>query len=323
MSWLLGTKKKEPENAVTAPTPQIDNNAASSDSSRSHDDLQSHNSVTSVLQNSTSDLDPARLHPLAGLGQSLDYLLIEDDQLSALPGGQGALPSRGWSDDLCYGTGTTYLTALGIGGIWGAVESLRRPMPQVIAGSMAQSAPSTKLRINTLLNGVTRRGPFLGNSAGVIALTYNAFNSTIGHYRGKHDVLNSVASGAIAGALFKSTRCVVVYCLRLKLTLFSVQRTPADGHCVGLDWLRCIGMVWPESCHHVMVYSWYIEYNLWISLCLPLSRRHLGASLGSFCLLFCRRRYFEFVCRSGNFLQIARYTRLVFLSSLFHFEFVT
>ena len=192
MSWLLGTKKKEPEKVVITPTTQTGTNAASSESSRSLDDLQSHNSVTSILQNSTSDLDPARLHPLAGLGQSLDYLLIEDDQLSALPGGQGALPSRGWSDDLCYGTGTTYLTALGIGGIWGAMESLRRPMSQVIAGSMAQSAPSTKLRINTLLNGVTRRGPFLGNSAGVIALTYNAFNSTIGHYRGKHDVFNSV-----------------------------------------------------------------------------------------------------------------------------------
>jgi len=57
-----------------------------------------------------------------------------------------------------------------------------------------------------VLNSVTRRGPFLGNSAGVIALVYNLVNSTIGHYRGRHDGVNSVVAGAISGMLFKSTR---------------------------------------------------------------------------------------------------------------------
>jgi len=37
-------------------------------------------------------------------------------------------------------------------------------------------------------------------------MTYNIINSTIGHYRGKHDTLNSVFSGAISGAIFKSTK---------------------------------------------------------------------------------------------------------------------
>ena len=41
-----------------------------------------------------------------------------------------------------------------------------------------------------MLNAVTRRGPFLGNSAGVIAMVYNGFNSFIGHMRGKHDSAN-------------------------------------------------------------------------------------------------------------------------------------
>jgi len=54
-------------------------------------------------------LDATRLHPLAGKGE-LDYLLLDDDRLNSLPGAQTALPSRGWTDDLCYGTGTTYLT---------------------------------------------------------------------------------------------------------------------------------------------------------------------------------------------------------------------
>jgi import inner membrane translocase subunit TIM23 len=57
-----------------------------------------------------------------------------------------------------------------------------------------------------ILNGVTRRGPFLGNSAGVVALMYNGINAAVGTYRGKYDTANSILSGTIAGALFKSTK---------------------------------------------------------------------------------------------------------------------
>lgn len=53
--------------------------------------------------------DPARLHPLANLDkETLDYIILEDEQIKS----SGALPSRGWTDDLCYGTGATYLTGL-------------------------------------------------------------------------------------------------------------------------------------------------------------------------------------------------------------------
>lgn len=140
--------------------------------------------------------DPSQLHPLAGLNQqTLDYLSLEDSALSDLPGSQSALPSRGWSDDLCYGTGVTYLSALTIGGAWGLQEGLRRSNGQ-----------PPKLRLNSVLNAITRRGPFLGNSAGVIALVYNGFNSFIGHMRGKHDSVNSITAGALSGMIFKSTR---------------------------------------------------------------------------------------------------------------------
>ena len=67
------------------------------------------------------------------------------------------------------------------------------------------SAPP-KLRLNSVLNSVTRRGPFLGNSAGAVAMCYNGINSTIGYYRGKHDTVNSISAGALSGMLFKSTR---------------------------------------------------------------------------------------------------------------------
>ncbi|SLM37622.1 mitochondrial import inner membrane translocase subunit tim23 [Lasallia pustulata] len=149
--------------------------------------------VSSFLGSSLPD--PSQLHPLAGLNQqTLDYLSLEDSALSELPGARSALPSRGWSDDLCYGTGVTYLSALTIGGAWGLIEGMNR---------LPASAPP-KLRLNSVLNSITRRGPFLGNSAGVIAMVYNGINSTIGHYRGKHDSANSVAAGALSGMLFKS-----------------------------------------------------------------------------------------------------------------------
>lgn len=54
--------------------------------------------------------DPAKLHPMAGIDDKLDYLLLDDEKTSDLPGAGTAIPSRGWSDDLCYGTGTMYLS---------------------------------------------------------------------------------------------------------------------------------------------------------------------------------------------------------------------
>ncbi|KAF5361834.1 hypothetical protein D9756_002610 [Leucocoprinus leucothites] len=139
--------------------------------------------------------DPARLHPLAGLGDKLDYLLLDDDKTNELPGAGTAIPSRGWSDDLCYGTGTMYLSGLTLGGLWGLREGARRPL----------AVSNSRLRINSVLNSVTRRGTFIGNSAGVMALVYNAINSSIDSARGKHDTLGSMAAGALTGALYKST----------------------------------------------------------------------------------------------------------------------
>lgn len=145
---------------------------------------------------SSSFADPTQLHPLAGLNKdTLEYLTLEDSALSELPGSQSVLPSRGFTDDLCYGTGTTYLMGLSIGGAWGLQEGLRKSVDQ-----------PPKLRLNSVLNSVTRRGPFLGNSAGVVAICYNCINSYIGYLRGKNDAANSIVAGALSGMLFKSTR---------------------------------------------------------------------------------------------------------------------
>jgi len=75
-------------------------------SSQSSDPLPETPTASDLLSGS---YDPARLHPMASLEGQLDYLVLEDDKTNDLPGSGTAIPSRGWSDDLCYGTGTMYL----------------------------------------------------------------------------------------------------------------------------------------------------------------------------------------------------------------------
>ena len=51
-----------------------------------------------------------------------------------------------------------FLSGLALGGVWGVREGARRPL----------AVSNTRLRINSVLNSVTRRGTFIGNSAGVM-----------------------------------------------------------------------------------------------------------------------------------------------------------
>ncbi|CEP18997.1 hypothetical protein [Parasitella parasitica] len=138
--------------------------------------------------------DANRLQP-AALQGGLDFLQIEGEATGSGMGGGSFAPSRGWSDDLCYGTGTTYLAGLTLGGAFGMAEGLKK----------SAGAPNMKVRLNTTLNSITRRGPGVGNSLGVIAMVYNGTTALIDAQRGQHDVFNSLAGGALAGAIFKST----------------------------------------------------------------------------------------------------------------------
>lgn len=62
-----------------------------------------------------------------------------------------------WGQRLCYGTGVSYLSGIAIGTSWGIWEGLRSP-----------HAITARLKLNSVLNSVTRRGPFLGNSLAVL-----------------------------------------------------------------------------------------------------------------------------------------------------------
>ncbi|KAL7752776.1 Mitochondrial import inner membrane translocase subunit tim23 [Sorochytrium milnesiophthora] len=166
----------------------------SSQQQQNQNDGQDFATVDSLLDGLNLNQAAKSLHPIQQLGSDVDYVFTDMLPYSSSSG--GFVPSRGLGDDLCYGTGTAYLTALGVGGLWGLQQGLRQPLP----------VNSTKLRINAILNASTRRGPFLANSVGIVALMYNTFNYSAGLYVGKqHDVINSVASATLSGMIFKST----------------------------------------------------------------------------------------------------------------------
>ncbi|KAI9027183.1 Tim17/Tim22/Tim23/Pmp24 family-domain-containing protein [Phycomyces nitens] len=140
---------------------------------------------------SSISFDAAKLQP-TGLHGGIDFLQVEDHSSA---GGASLAPSRGWTDDLCYGTGTTYLAGLTLGGAYGMAEGLRK----------SSGAENAKVRLNTTLNTITRRGPGLGNAVGVVAMLYNGSTAFLDYCQGTHNVFSSIGGGAIAGAIFKST----------------------------------------------------------------------------------------------------------------------
>ncbi|SCU89094.1 LADA_0E13652g1_1 [Lachancea dasiensis] len=195
MSWLFGGSKKNDSNtSASAEHQQIVQDEGKAQHALGFDPSQVTN-VSSIIS-TPGALDPSRLHPLAGLERGVEYLDLEEEQLSTMEGSRSLIPSRGWTDDLCYGTGAVYLLGLGLGGSYGFFEGLKNIPP---------NSPG-KLQLNTVLNHITRRGPFIGNNAGVLTLTYNLINSSIDALRGKHDAANSVVAGALTGAIFKSSK---------------------------------------------------------------------------------------------------------------------
>lgn len=159
--------------------------------------------------------DAATLHPMANVGkQQLEYLDLETNTRQT----DGVIASRGFLEDLSYGTGAMYLIGLATGGGSGLIEGLRT----------TSSNMSPKLRTNAILNSITRRGPYLGNLFGCLTMTYNFVNGSIDMARGDyHDDAGSLAAGAITGALWNGARGI-----RPMLISSSVVTAAAASWCI-------------------------------------------------------------------------------------------
>lgn len=135
----------------------------------------------------------------SGLGSLSPYLNVDPSFLHQDGGAEFVFAEdshkkRGWGERMFTSIGWSYGSGLLVGGIWGLAEGLRRP-----------DGTTFKLRLNSVLNGCTRRGPFLGNSLAVVALLYGCTSTAIEKARGVEDEYNSIAAGVTTGVLFKST----------------------------------------------------------------------------------------------------------------------
>lgn len=166
------------------------------ESSDRNDGLNKSNGSGSLLGNilSSVKLGPAIPTVSSATRDQLEYL-FEDEYVSNGPS---------WGARVCYGTGSTYLVGLATGGLWGLFDGLRNP----------QGSGSRRLRINCILNACTARGPFMGNSLGIVALLYNGLHGALIKARNdREDMWGAVAAATASGAIFKSTaglkKCVM------------------------------------------------------------------------------------------------------------------
>ncbi|KAL5566245.1 hypothetical protein UlMin_029409 [Ulmus minor] len=101
---------------------------------------------------------------------------------------------RSWGENLQYYTGCSYLSGAIIGGSRGSVEGLKA----------AEPGDSVKLRVNRVLNSGGQTGRRYGNTLGVLGLIFAGLESGFIHFRGRDDLLNTVAAGLGTGALYKA-----------------------------------------------------------------------------------------------------------------------
>lgn len=103
--------------------------------------------------------------------------------------------ARTRTETLFYSTGIAYMVGQTIGGSWGLVEGLQH-----------RDGSTFRLRVNAVLNACTRRGPFLANNFGVIALMYNGGTASVRALPlPVPDEAAGVLAGAVAGAVYKCT----------------------------------------------------------------------------------------------------------------------
>jgi len=151
--------------------------------------------------NNASEIDYSALNGISvhgGAGLS-PYLNFDPRYLAQNDGAEFVFAEesskkRGWGERMFSSIGGSYMTGITIGGMWGFIEGVKNP-----------DGYTRKLRLNSVLNGCTRRGPFLANSLGIVALMYGCTNTAIEKVRGVEDDYNMAAAAVTTGVLFKST----------------------------------------------------------------------------------------------------------------------
>ena len=107
--------------------------------------------------------------------------------------------SRRQGTRIFFNTGVSWMGGFFAGGIFGSVEGLR---------NAANS--NFSVRLNSILNGFSRRGGMVGNALGVLVFTHSVTVYAADEFK-LESYINSpftvpVAAGAVTGIFYKSTR---------------------------------------------------------------------------------------------------------------------
>lgn len=116
----------------------------------------------------------------------LDYVFADD---------YNEVRKKSAAEQLTFLAGSSYL----VGGITGVSLGLARAIPE-------SAGKPLRIRLNAVLNAVAKRGTSFGNSCGVLALAFSLSETALYNYTQDETLTNYAAAGAIAGALYKSTR---------------------------------------------------------------------------------------------------------------------
>eukprot|EP00055_Hartaetosiga_balthica_P003072 m.6349 g.6349 ORF g.6349 m.6349 type:complete len:232 (+) comp2582_c0_seq1:150-845(+) len=153
--------------------------------------------------NSTLNFDTMALQPTdaSALMQNYHspYLSLGDVDPNVLSQPDFLFPSsasrpRSFFQRASYSTGAGYLSGLLLGGVFGVFEGLRNP-----------AAVTNRIKVNTILNAVGKRGPFLGNTIATLSVMYHGVNYAAVQIRGgTDDHVNELASGLVTGAVFRA-----------------------------------------------------------------------------------------------------------------------
>ena len=102
---------------------------------------------------------------------------------------------KSFGEQLQYLTGAAFLSGAFGGGGYGAYEGLK-----------ASAGKTTKLRLNAVLNAISKRGVAASNGLAVVALMFTMTESGVYHYLSDDGAMNYALAGAATGALYKCTK---------------------------------------------------------------------------------------------------------------------